>query len=181
MGLLKKAPLFIVGFLAYFGAMYYFGGGDELKSFEVFESVEGRFSVSMPGELKKETKSIATPVGDMGITLFSAGSKKSQFVVCYCDYSKDFYDGSNPEKMLDVATQGAVADCNGQLLTEEKLDNYGSPAREVKIKVSGKGIVTARLILNGQRLYQVMTMLPFDWQDEGKMAEFFDSFKMHKK
>ena len=47
--------------------------------------------------------------------------------------------------MLDLATQGAIADCNGQLLTEEKLDNYGSPAREVEIKVPGKGIVTARL------------------------------------
>ena len=39
MGLLKKAPAFVVGLVAYFAVAHFFGGGGELKDFEVFESV----------------------------------------------------------------------------------------------------------------------------------------------
>lgn len=180
MDLKRKIIPIIVGLAAYFGVSHFMGSGNKLKDFEVFESEQGRFTVSMPGQPKKETESVPTTVGDMELTIFKAGSNTSQFVICYCDYSQELVAQSDPERMLDGAVGGAVANVKGQLTKDKKLDNYGIPAREIEVNVPGKGIVTTRLILNGRRLYQVMTMLPFDWQDEDKSSQFFDSFKMLK-
>lgn len=179
MDLLKKVGGFAAGFLIVTLVMNFIGGGDKLKDFEPFESVEGRFSVSMPGEPEKITQTVSHAAGELDFTMFSAGSKEVGFVVGYSDYPEEIIYSTDPKTLLDGARDGAVTNVQGELLNEKVLDVYGSPAREIEVNVQDKGILTARLILVDRRFYQVMTMFPPDEQDINMMMDFFDSFTIN--
>lgn len=181
MELKKKVAGVGAGVLAAAGIVYLKGGGG-LKKFETFESAEGRFSVSMPGEPVKIIETVDSFVEDITFTMFAADSTKFGFVVGYCDYPEEVLIDADPDtvKILGRLIEAVVEKVAGKLVKEAILENYGDAAIEYRVDVPEKGILTSRLIMDGSRLYQLIAMFPEDGQDEKKMAEFFDSFKINE-
>lgn len=174
----KKVIGYVVGFLIASGVIYVIRGGDKLKPFELYRSEEGRFSVLFPGEPKKNIKLLNTIAGKIDLVMYTAGSKKSGFVVGYADYPEEAVKDPEPQKMLDGARDGALSNVRGELVDETVLDFQGYPARELEIDVPRRGTVRARLIIVGNRLYQMMVISPSDNILYEKGTEFFDSFEI---
>jgi hypothetical protein len=177
MELKKKVAGVGAGVLAAAGIVYLKGGGGGLK-FKTFTSVEGRFSVSMPANPEKVTQTVKSEIGEIAFTMFAADSTEFGFVVAYSDYPQDFIETSNPIENLGWVAEGVAIDVKGELVNEVALKNYSGEAKEYQVNIPEKGILTSRLILDDRRLYQLIAMFPADRQDEKKMAEFFDSFKI---
>lgn len=178
MDFLKKVIGFVVGFAVVYGAIHLIRGGDKLQAFESYRSEEGRFTVLLPGEPTRSTQTLNTPAGKIDLVMFQAGSKKSGFVVGYCDYPQEVIDESEPAKMLDGARDGAVKNVGGELIDETELDFHGYAGREVEIEVPGKATIRTRLILIDNRLYQIMVVSASAEILEEKGTEFFDSFSV---
>lgn len=175
---LKKLIGFVVGFAVVSGGIYLVRGGDRLKKFEPYHSDQGQFSVLFPGKPTKKLQLLRTPAGEIDLWMFSAGSKKSVFVVGYADYPQRLINNSDPTRMLDGARDGAVRNVRGSLVDETEIDFYGYPARELEIEVPQKGTVGARLILIDNRLYQVMVVSQSARILDRKGSEFLDSFSV---
>lgn len=178
MEMFKKVIGYVVGFaVAYFLVSFLFSR-DKLKPFAMFRCDEGSFSVLFPGEPERGVQSLNTQAGKINLVMYNAGSKKSGFVVGYADYPEKIVRESDPNKMLDGARDGAVGNVGGELIDEMVLDSYGYPARELEINVPRKATVRARLVLVGNRLYQIMVVSKSKAVLEDKGTEFFDSFKI---
>ena len=178
MEFLKKLLGFVVGFAVVSGGIYLVRGGDRLKKFEPYHSDQGQFSVLFPGKPTKKLQSVSTPVGEIDLWMFSAGSKKSGFAVGYGDYPQKIINESDPAKLLDGTRDGAVSNVLGSLVNETELDFHGYPARELEIEVPQKATVRARLILIDNRLYQVMVVSQSARILDRKGSEFLDSFRV---
>lgn len=174
----KKIIGFVIGFAVVSGIFYFVRGGDKLKEFEPYHSEEGRFSVSFPGEPESKTEQVETPVGTLEFVMYSAGSRKTGFIVAYVDYSQEVMKDADAKKMLDGARDGAVRNVNGRLGTEKELDFYGKPGKEFEILAPKNAIIKARLILIGNRLYQMMAISQSRDILEEKTPMFFDSFRV---
>ncbi|MCF7954237.1 MAG: hypothetical protein K9M75_00400 [Phycisphaerae bacterium] len=180
MGSLKKKVAGVgAGVLAAAGIVYLKGGGGGLKEFETFESAEGRFSVSMPGKPEKITQTVKSQIGDIVFTMFAADSKELGFIVGYSDYPADFVETSDPIENLGWIIYGVVADVKGKLVQETILEINGKAAKEYQVDIPEKGTLISRLILDDRRLYQLIAMFPTGGQDEKRVSEFLDSFKVN--
>jgi hypothetical protein len=179
MELKKKVAGVGAGVLAAAGIVYLKGGRGGLKKFETFESAEGRFSVSMPANPEKVTETMYSVAGYINFTMFAADSKEFGFVAGYSDYPAYFIESSDPMENLGWIAEGVALEVNGKLVNETVLENFGTAATEFQVDITDKGTLTSRLILDGKRLYQLIAMFPPERQNEKKMAEFFDSFKIN--
>jgi hypothetical protein len=94
------------------------------------------------------------------------------------DYPKEMFENADIKKMLDGARDGAVRNVNGILEDEKVLDFHGNPGREAEIKIPEKATVKVRIILIGNRLYQVMVVSESKTELDKNCPEFFDSFKV---
>jgi hypothetical protein len=178
MDLSKRIAGFAVAFFVVYFIMHNYLGSDKLAPFKEFRSNEGRFTVLMPGEPKSEDQSADTSVGNVKMFIFTAGSTKVGCVVSYADYPEQLINATDPQKVLDVARNGAISNVKGRLVRENKFDFHGLPARDVVIEMPNKIFVTTRLILAGPRFYQLMLIAPKDNSHEQDIAKFFDSFKI---
>ncbi len=177
-----KSIKYIIGFAIVFIAaswvIYFMSGGDELEEFKAYNSKPGRFRVLFPGPPRKVSKKIDTAAGELEFIMYRAGSKEIGFVVGYVDYPKEMFENTNINKMLDGARDGAVKSVKGTLEDDKAFDFHGNLGREFKIKVSKKAITRARVIIIGNRLYQVMTVSESKKVLDEKSPKFFDSFKV---
>lgn len=179
MELKKKVAGVGAGVLAAVGIVCLKSGGDGVAKFEAFDSAEGRFSVSMPGKPEKIIQTVKSEVGEIDFTIFAADSKELGFIVGYSDYPAYFVESSDPMENLGWIRDGVVFDVKGKLVNETILKKYGGAATEFQIDIPDKGTLTSRLILDDKRLFQLIAMFPPERQNEKKMAEFFDSFKIN--
>jgi hypothetical protein len=181
MELKKKVAGVGVGVLAAAGIVYFKGGGNGLKEFETFRSVEGRFTVSMPGKPVKVTQTVESEIGDLDFTMFAADSTKFGFVVGYSDYPEDLLFDAEIAEVLGRLTIALAKKVEGKLINKTVLDDCGDAATQFQVNIPDQGILTTRLILDDNRLYQLIAMFPTNRQDEKKLAEFFDSFVITQK
>lgn len=178
MKFIKNIIGFAIGLAVVSGLFYYIRGGDKLTEFKPYHSDEGKFSVLFPGEPEKELQQVNTSIGPLEFIMYQAGSEKIGFIVGYVDYPKQMFENVVLEKMLDGARDGAVQNVNGTLKYEKVLDLHGNPGRELEINVPNKATVKVRIILIGNRLYQVMAVSESKKALKKNCPKFFDSFKV---
>jgi hypothetical protein len=168
----------IIAFILVYLIIYTLTAGSKLAPFKEFRSNEGRFTVLLPGEPKREDQSADTPVGKVEMFMFTAGTSKIGCAISYTDYPEQMVNSTDPQKVLDGARNGAVSNVQGQLVSESKVNFYGLPARDVVIEIPNKAFITTRLILASPRFYQLMFIAPTDKGHEQDISKFFDSFEI---
>ena len=144
-----------------------------------YSSDQGRFSVLMPGNPKKDTHSIQSPIGTIVLYSFSVEKADIVYTVAYIDYPGSAVKRMDPDQLLDNARNGALQKAGGNLLSEKKIDYNGYSARELEFEVKGGlGLGKAVHLLADNRLYQVMAIgLKLTFPSE-TVQEFIDSFEM---
>ena len=87
--------------------------------------------------------------------------------------------GEGAEKTLDLARDGALGRTQAMLLTESRENRKGYPSRDVLARNAGGGILNARLILAGSRLYMLIATFPdSSARRDEDVNHFFDSFSL---
>lgn len=82
-----------------------------------------------------------------------------------------------PERTLDMARDGMLARSRTTLVSDQHIISHGYPAREVLARNAGGGVLSARLIYAGERLYTLMALYPSSSsRHEQDVKHFFNSF-----
>lgn len=147
-----------------------------------FTSQTGGFSVMTPYTLKESSQSVDTAVGKIDIHFFIAEQGGESYLVGYSDYPEAMAQASDPEKMLDSGRDGAVKNVNGTLVSEARITLDGHPGRELTIAAkAGNGqdlVLRGRIVLVGNRLYQVVTVALKGNENSSRIEDFLKSFKL---
>ncbi len=82
-----------------------------------------------------------------------------------------------PEATLNMARDGMLARTQTSLVNQSLSLQRGNPSLEVSARNGGGGVLDARLIMAGNRLYVLMALFPSAGaRRERDVARFFDSF-----
>ena len=155
------------------------GCGEEKKEWETFESDTGRFSILFPGAPEKETESVPTTIGTIKTEFFMVEQKDMAYSVNYADYPAEVVAASDTRAMLDGARMGAMANVNGELLSEKEISLGGHPGREIEIEIADEDIIIrARFYLVENRLYVIQALSKESKASSPDIDEFLDSFEL---
>lgn len=87
--------------------------------------------------------------------------------------------GEGVEQTLDNARDGALARTQTALMGESHANYMGYPAREFSGRNQSGGLLNARLILKGTKLYMMIAAFPGpSARRDEDVNHFFDSFKL---
>jgi hypothetical protein len=87
--------------------------------------------------------------------------------------------GEDIEKTLDLARNGALGRTQTTLISESLSNRGGYPAHDFSGRNAGGGILDARLILAGTRLYMLIAAFPAaSARRDEDVNHFFDSFSL---
>jgi hypothetical protein len=85
----------------------------------------------------------------------------------------------NAEKTLDMAQDGALARTQTRLTAEVNTIRLGYPARDFASRGSDGGMMEARMILAGSRLYMlIVSFTGANAQHDEDVSRFFNSFEL---
>lgn len=83
----------------------------------------------------------------------------------------------NPDKTLDMARDGMLSRTQTTMVSETKLTVAGHPARDIVAHNTEGGMLDARLIYTGDRLYTMIAVFPSSGaRREQDVKRFFGSF-----
>jgi hypothetical protein len=148
---------------------------------QTFTSQNGHFAVLMPGTPKSEVDSVKTLIGTVDLHSFMVETDDFAYFVAYGDFPPAFVQSADTDAMLDGARDGAVADVNGSLVSERRISVQGFPGRELWIEATvsnQKGLAQARMILVGNRFYQVLVVGPKERFAESQAERFLNTFQV---
>jgi len=87
--------------------------------------------------------------------------------------------GDGPDRTLDYARDGALKRTGTTLIDESRNERYGNPSRDFSARNSDGGILNARLILAGARLYMLVATFPNPGaRRNDDLNRFFSSFNL---
>jgi hypothetical protein len=146
-----------------------------------FTSKNGHFAILMPGTPKSDVDSVETLIGTVDLHSFTVETSDFAYFVAYGDFPPAFVQNADTDAMLDGARDGALEDVRGTLVSERRISVQGFPGRELWIEatVSGqKGLAQARMILVGNRFYQVLVAGPKERFAESQAERFLNTFQV---
>lgn len=142
-----------------------------------FESKHGTFKVMFPGIPIETRNTIRTEMGNVASTRFTMVDGSSvTYDVMYNDYPKGGIAKVNPQHLLDAARDGLVYQTKGRLVAEKRITLGAVPGRDQEILGADGTRYWARLVLAGNRLYQLMAIARPPAQADAQT--FFDSFQL---
>lgn len=148
-----------------------------------FTSGKGGYKVKFPGEpeMKTESTDVMGQTVTFDLAMVTVDNPMGAFMSSYADFPKEMMAAQSVEKALDGARDGAVSKLEGKLLEETKETIGGHPARRFTFEAQGGALlVTARILLVDNRLYQVLALRPRNSKLDAELATFVDSFKLLK-
>ena len=93
----------------------------------------------------------------------------------YADYPKSVTDSTSADVLLDEGAKGAVAEVNSQLLSISRISVGGYPGRLLKERMPNGTIMQAKMVLVGQRMYQVAITTPREDGADPETVGFYSS------
>jgi hypothetical protein len=149
-------------------------------SWKMSSRPDAGFNVEMPAE----PKDLQVPAyNEAGSTepvkmIFANPDADTTFAVTWEDNPPVARVNSRvPDKTLDAARDGMLARTQTFLDNESHATAAGYPARDVAAHNAGGGVLNARLIYTGERLYTLMALFPApSARREQDVIRFFNSF-----
>jgi hypothetical protein len=175
----NKVIAFIVFVFIGLAVGYYFNS----PKWSTFSSSEDHFTVEFPGSPEKSVD--MQGAGNVTAELnFYQVNKRIKFIpMSFTVAVSILKDGSggegyfNEESVLNAAKQGAIEKTGGEVVSETEVEMASVKAKEFYIRTSQANIAS-RLLMNGNRMYNLIVTYPVDKRAD-KMAErFFSSFKL---
>lgn len=154
---------------------------------EEFKSFEGRFKVSVPGEMQMNERTIYTDIGDIKyITYYYQDTKRDaendMYMVTYCDYPDYTIHSDSIELVEDFFTntlEAAVKSVAGELRYSEVLNYKEYPGRHWRIDyLRGTATLKTRSFLIKNRFYTIQTATERGRSLNSATDRFLDSFAL---
>lgn len=145
------------------------------QAWKEYSSAEGGFSILFPGEPSQETQLIDAAPGTQFKLRIHKLKTLAEYSVMYADYPIPVGDPAVAKNVLDNGAKGAVASVNSELLELKEITLYGYPGRYLKERMPSGEIMRVKMLLVGQRMYQVAITTP---REEGTPAEIVKSYEM---
>jgi len=112
--------------------------------------------------------------------IYAYPDSQTTFAVTWADnppVERASRDGA--DRTLDLARDGALARTQATLTGESRDQRDGFPARDFSGRNEGGGILNARMILAGRRLYMLIAAFPAaSARSDEDVNRFFDSFSL---
>lgn len=145
---------------------------------------DGKYKVRFPGtgQPKLRTEVTKSAVGDLTVNIATfANSDGSVWMVSYTDFPAAATKPENHKSLLDGIRDGAKGR-DGKLSGEEKTLEHGAdklPGREFVVE-KGKQRVRMRVVVSGNRVYQVALIGTEAFVTGKDGTAFLDSFSITK-
>ena len=147
-----------------------------------YESLEGRYSVQLPGQPKVSTQETANASGDKFPQYLAGVSDRTGY------YAVGYFDLTpGGTYSLDKGRDGIVDAVKGTLVSEADISLGGSPGRELKLAVVGPDkldyIVYGRVYQVDRRVYSLVFIIgksDDNTEAAANSTKYFDSFKVTK-
>ena len=143
-------------------------------SWKRFVSPDGRFAVLFPGSPKVSEETISSPPFSYVIHKTQLNSF-AEYGVIYSDYPKSIIDRTPADVLLDEGAKAAVAQSNSRLLSINPITINGYAGRFLKERMSDGTIMQAKMVLMGQRLFQVAITTPKEEGADPATVGFYNS------
>jgi hypothetical protein len=161
--------------------LIFFPAVGDAEEWKTYSSKDGRFSVLMPGKPQEQTQNVKTPDGKLALHLLVSAVALDRVVyVSYSDYPAKSVE-SKQEAFLDGTVKGNVNSLKGKLVTEKKIavGKGKRPGRDVLIDLPDKKqMYRSRIVLSGNRLFQVVALGSEEFVKGKEVGEYLDSFKV---
>jgi len=141
------------------------------KAWKEFSSPEGGFKILLPGIPSKESRSVGTHVGRIGLEVFELKTALASYLMTYSDFPRTPDD---PKRALEQARDSAVEHAKGKLLSEKKVKLGSHPGLELIIETPST-IIKSTFYAVKQRLYQIVILLPSDQRVTREIVKFQDT------
>lgn len=152
------------------------------QTWQVLEPAQQGFRVELPGPPQDAH---ATAFDDHGRVepvqmIESQSDGPIQYVLCWSDNPPVVRAArSQPDATLNSARDGMLTRTHSSLDDEVRINVGGFPAREISAHNAQGGVLNARLILAGNRLYMLMALFPSAAERrEADVLRFFQSFQL---
>jgi len=139
------------------------------------------FKVEMPSDIREIQIPAYNESGgsDQVSMIFSYPNSETTFSVAWADNPPVVRVNNRvPDRILDMARDDALARTQTTLVSESRISPEGFPARDLVARNSGGGVMNARLISAGSRLYMLIAAFPSSSaRREQDVTRFFNSFR----
>jgi hypothetical protein len=165
---------------AYVGLVLAFGGLAAAQEFKQYASAAGRYKALFPGDVKSETTDIQAGKDTLKLTLDTVELKgDTVFMVSYVDASDEVAKkpaGPRLDKVRDgnKGESGKVVEDKDVTVGVEKY-----PGRDLLIETRN-GYLRNRVVIAGNRLYQVMIQGSKEVVTSASADRFINSFEVTK-
>ena len=198
--ILVAAGLAVAGYVYYtrYGATFTFLGGHATSSgdsatgaptglghparmdWRTLNRPDDGFTVEMPAEARELQVPAYNEAGSTEpVKMLSANPDgETTFAITWADNPPvSRVSGGTPERTLDMARDGMLRRTQTTLSNETRSMLAGFPSRTISAQNVGGGVLDARLILTGERLYTLMALYPSSSaRREQDVTRFFNSF-----
>jgi len=149
----------------------------QTPDWQTFESARGGFRVAFPAAPIVKRGKQRTEIGDILTTRYSAGDgAEAVYDLTYNDYPRQGIAKLSADRLMDAVLDGLVYQSKGKLVSEKPFAAGNFTGREHDIEGQDGMRYRIRLLLVGNRLYQLTAMArPPARADERK---FFNSFQL---
>ncbi|MCG3161541.1 MAG: hypothetical protein JMDDDDMK_02730 [Acidobacteria bacterium] len=144
-----------------------------------YSSAEGKFRVLMPGEPTKGMRYKGEDSPDSVTYIINFQSGKQAWTVAYFDEPVRPANAEAIKKIFDRTRNYRTRSEYHKLVSEREQDFSGYPARDIKVRFDydKTRVELTRIILVGQRVYEVSVVTFADKADAPDVSRYFDSFK----
>jgi hypothetical protein len=135
--------------------------------------------VELPGEPKRSEKDVQTRVGPIRMHMAEASvSDDVVFMAIHSSYPPGVLSADR-QAVLDSGRNGGVANVKGKLRSEERITVGGMPGRKIVIDIpQSQQASVAIFVLNGNDLYQAVTVVPAGQEGSADVRRFINSFAL---
>jgi hypothetical protein len=138
------------------------------------------FKVDMPSDVKEIQIPAYNESGgsDQVSMIFSYPNSETSFSVVWADDPPVVRVNNRvPERILDMARDGALARTQTTLVSESRVTPEGFPARDFAARNADGGVMNSRLISAGSHLYMLIAAFPSaSARRDQDVTRFFNSF-----
>jgi len=140
-----------------------------------YKSVQGGFRVEMPMKPMEDAKTLPS-APDHKMYVVSANFGPGGMLAVASDLAAD--RAASPDQVLDVARDTALKSMNATVVSEKKETLGQFSARRLDYTMAGGFGGTMRLVVAGNRLYQVNVIGPAGFGESAEARRFVDSFAL---
>jgi hypothetical protein len=140
-----------------------------------FNSPEGGFTVMLPSKAARESRELVLAGGKTTMHMVSAHAPEMAFGVGYADLPT----GTDPARALDEGRAALVKNIGGRVTAERALAGVTGVEFEADGEAGGNAMrLAARVIVSGNRYYQVVLIARVTRADEVDRTIFPGSFRL---